>query len=127
MSKIYDILLNDIKIGTTELEHADVPMGVVFGRINFVSTQSGYGFFLEYCLKNSIEFQHDAETRLIQTRSITGLRILDTTGYEIKGKACSISGMDDDGFEVYVEAVPFPFYSEEFQHHVIADQKRFLK
>jgi len=127
MSKIYDILLDNIKIGTTALENADAPMGVVFGRINFISIQSGYAFFLEYCLKNSIDFQHDAETRLIQTRSITGLRILDTTGYEIKGEACSISGMDDDSYEVYVEAIPFPFYNEEFQHHVIADKKRFLK
>jgi len=127
MSKIYDILLDDIKIGTTELEHADVPMGVVFGRINFVSIKSGYDFFREYCLKNNIHFQYDAETRQIQTRSITGLRILDTTGYEIKGEGCSISGIDDDYFEVCVEAIPFPFYGEEFQHHVMADQKRFLK
>jgi hypothetical protein len=36
MSKIYDILLNNSRIGTTELEYADAPMGVVFGRISFL-------------------------------------------------------------------------------------------
>ncbi len=31
--KRYDILLDNKKIGTTELEKADAPMGVVFGII----------------------------------------------------------------------------------------------
>jgi hypothetical protein len=41
MSKVYDILLDNIKIGVTALENADVSMGVVFGRINFIEIDSG--------------------------------------------------------------------------------------
>jgi hypothetical protein len=29
MSKVYNIILNNIKIGTTAFENADAPMGVV--------------------------------------------------------------------------------------------------
>jgi len=33
MTKNYDILLDETKIGTTELEKADALMGIVFGKI----------------------------------------------------------------------------------------------
>ncbi|MDB5062978.1 MAG: hypothetical protein JWP67_2821, partial [Mucilaginibacter sp.] len=34
MTESYDVFLDNIKIGQTELEKADAPMGVVFGKIN---------------------------------------------------------------------------------------------
>lgn len=126
MGKVYDILLDNIKIGVTKLENADVSMGVVFGRINFIDIDSGYAFFKTYCLKNDIEFQHDIDTGLISSRTIPDLHVFDILGYEIKGDTCYIAGTDTDHFEIYIEAVPFPFYGQEFQHHVIAEQKRFL-
>ncbi len=121
----YNILLDNIKIGTTELENADVSMGVVFGRINFIEIDSGYEFFKTYCLKNRIDFQDDIDIRSILSRSIPGLHVFDKSGYEIKGDVCYILGMDADYFEIYIEAIPFPFYGQEFQHYVITAQKRF--
>lgn len=43
--KYYDILIDNIKIGTTRLEKADVPMGVVFGEIGLGDGISGYDLF----------------------------------------------------------------------------------
>ena len=40
MEKEYSIYLGSNKIGTTRLEKADAPMGVVFGEINFVEKES---------------------------------------------------------------------------------------
>jgi hypothetical protein len=127
MNKVYDVLLGNIKIGTTELEDADVSMGVVFGRINFVDITSGYGFFRTYCLNNEIIFEEDTEIKLIITSSIPGLHVHDLSGYEIKGEACSISGTDDDYFEIGIEGIPYPFYQEEFPHHVKAYEKTLNK
>jgi hypothetical protein len=82
-------------------------------------------FFKTYCLKHNIEFQDDIDTGLISSRAIPDLHIFDISGYEIKGDVCYIAGTDAEHFEIYIEAVPFPFYGQEFQHHVIAEQKRF--
>lgn len=125
MGKTYNILLDNTKIGTTDFENADATMGVVFGRIIFFDIQSGYKFFREYCLKHTIEFQDYPDVKLILTRSIPGLKVFDSIGDEIKGESCYISGMDDEGFEIYIEAIPYPFYQEEFPHHVMAYQNRF--
>lgn len=52
--KWYDIFLDNKKIGTTELENSDAPMGVVYGRVTFDHIDSGYDFLKTYCLTNSI-------------------------------------------------------------------------
>ncbi len=36
MNRVYRIYLGDRLIGTTQFEHADAPMGVVFGKIEFI-------------------------------------------------------------------------------------------
>ena len=59
MTKVYDILLDNKKIGTTELEKADAPMGIVFGRINLISTDSAYHFFKKYCQTKNIKIVTD--------------------------------------------------------------------
>lgn len=124
--KIYDIFLDSIKIGTTELEKADAPMGVVFGKINFVNIASGYDFFKSYCVTNHIELISDyPENRLILTRTISNLAVKNEQGIEIKGTGNQISGMDSDEFEISLEGVPFPFYEEEFPHHVKAYHEMF--
>jgi hypothetical protein len=57
--QIYNIFLNDNKIGTNEFEKADAPMGGVFGKINFINIVSGYDFFKAYCVTNGIELVSD--------------------------------------------------------------------
>ena len=42
--KEYKIFLDDILIGTTNFEFADVSMGVVFGKVNFIDIENPYFF-----------------------------------------------------------------------------------
>jgi hypothetical protein len=75
----YDIFLDDLIIGTTELEKADAPMGVVFGQIQFNNIISGYDFFKKYCLENNIELADDyPEDKLISTRTIDNFNTPDS-------------------------------------------------
>ncbi len=125
-TKRYDIFLDDKVIGTTELEKADAPMGVVFGNIKLYEISSGYEFFKSYCMTNGIEIINDyPEDKLIATSDIPTLKIINSDGVEIKGQGTSIDGMDSDVFEVAILGIPYPFYEEEFPHHVKAYEDQF--
>ena len=124
--KRYEIFLEDKIIGTTELEKADAPMGVVFGQIEFTNTNFGYDFFKNYCLNNNIELADDyPEDNLISTRTIENLKVVNENGIEIKGLGNQISGMDEEDFEITIEGVAYPFFEEEFPHHVKAYNDQF--
>ena len=127
MNKIYDILLDQNKIGTTELEKADAPMGVVFGEVMFDNIVSGYDFFKAYCLTNHIEIVTDyPDDRLITTSAIPKLRVINQNGIEIKGQGINIEGMDSDTFDITIIGIAYPFYEEEFPYHVKAYNEMFL-
>lgn len=125
-TKRYDIFLDDKVIGTTELEKADAPMGVVFGNIKLYDISSVYEFFKSYCMTNGIEIINDyPEDKLIATSNIPTLKIITSDGVEIKGQGTSIDGMDSDVFEVTILGIPYPFYEEAFPHHVKAYEDQF--
>ena len=124
-NRLYDIFLDRKKIGSTQLEKADAPMGVVFGQINFTDKNLGYNFFKNYCLKNTIKFIDYPENKLIQTMEIPNLKVIDQNGIEITGQSANISGMDSDIFEITIIGIPYPFYEEEFPHHVKAYNEMF--
>ena len=123
MGKIYNIFLGKEEIGTTNLEKADAPMGVVFGVICFFGTTQPYSFLKTYCLQHHIAFEDYSEDKLILTSDIPDLKILDNNGTEIKGLGRSISGMDSDCFEITIVGIAYPFYEDEFPHHVKAYQE----
>jgi formylmethanofuran dehydrogenase subunit A len=119
MGKVYSIYLGDYKFGTTHLEKADAPMGVVYGAIEFNDLNIGYEFIKDYCKKRQIELAADyPEDKLISTKTIDELKIVNDKGIEIKGIGNQIDGMDNDGFEISIEGIPYPFYEEEFPNHV---------
>ena len=121
ITKRYDILIDDKIIGTTELEKADAPMGVVWGKITFEHIISGYDFLKLYCLTNNIEIISDyPNNRLITTANLPNLKVLTPNGIEIKGQGTNIEGMDKDVFEITILGVPYPFFEEAFPHHVKA-------
>jgi hypothetical protein len=129
MSKLYNITLNETLIGTSELEKADAPMGVVLGLIEFNGIESPYEFFKEYCLKNNIVINtDDPEFEFIDTQVISGLKVFRQDGMEIKGVAGNaITGMKDEGYEISILGIPYPFYEEEFPHHVKEYENMFNK
>lgn len=128
MNKIYNILLNGLLIGTTELEKADAPMGVAFGLIEFNGIESPYEFFKVYCSNNQIELASDyPEDKMISTMSIEELKITSDNGIEIKGVGNQITGMDNEEYEISIFGIPYPFYEEEFPHHVKEYENMFNK
>ena len=115
----YNIFLDGRKIGVSKLEKADAPMGVVFGKLNFFEENLDYDFFSNYCKTNSIKVGFEyPEDKLISTYDIPTLKIVNENEIEIKGSSAYISGMDSEGFEINIFGVPYPFYEEEFPHHV---------
>jgi len=120
MNKTYKILLDGKDIGVSRLEKADAPMGVVFGLIEFQGIESPYKYFKDYCLKNCITINtDDYEFEFIDTQVIPELKVYRQDGLEIRGVAGNtITGMKEDGYEISVIGVGYPFYEEEFPHHV---------
>lgn len=122
----YEIFLDNKLIGTTELEKADAPMGVVFGNVTFDNIISGYDFLKAYCLTNNIEIITDyPDDKLIATADILKLKVVNPNGIEIKGQGINIDGMDNDVFEIIILGISYPFYEEEFPHHVKAYEDQF--
>ena len=125
-TKRYDILLDNKKIGTTELEKADAPMGVVFGEVTFDKIVSGYDFFINYCLNNDVKIIADyPDDQFVATAYIPNLKIFNPNGVEIKGQGTNIEGMDSDIFEVIIFGVSYPFFENEFPNHVKAYNDQF--
>ncbi|WP_340156652.1 hypothetical protein [uncultured Winogradskyella sp.] len=129
MSKSYNITLDGTLIGTSELEKADAPMGVAFGLIEFNGIDSPYEFFKEYCLKNNIVINtDDPEFEFIDIQVMSELKVFRQDGLEIKGVAGNaITGMRDDGYEISILGISYPFYEEEFPHHVKEYENMFGK
>ncbi|MTI29247.1 hypothetical protein E1171_00310 [Cytophagales bacterium RKSG123] len=108
------------------MEKADAPMGVVFGQIDSKKQTFGYNFIKEYCKENNIEIADDyPEEKLISTMRIDSLMVKSESDVEIKGVGNQINGMDSDGFEITILGISYPFYEEEFPHHVKAYNEMF--
>lgn len=121
MSTTFTIKLDEQIIGTTEFEFADVPMGIVYGKINFIDIESPYLLFKNYCLANNIHINYDSEKeRLIDTAIIPNLRIYyNDFKEELKSWGSSISGIEisDDVFEITLYGLESETMSTLFKHH----------
>ena len=121
MNKIYTIFLENKQIGTTQLEKGDALLGIAFGVIKFVDSKIGYDFIKEYCEKRQVDLAVDnPNDKLISTRTIDTLSIINDKGIEIKGEMNQITGMDGDEYDIVIEGIPYPLYENEFPHHVKA-------
>jgi hypothetical protein len=125
VSKIYAILLDNNKIGTSLLEYADPPMGVVFGKIEIISNSINHSSLLNYCNTYNIEIATNLPEDKLITVCIPALQVFNEEGIEIKGEGNVIEGMDSEGFQISILGVPYPFFEEEFPHHVKEYKDRF--
>ncbi|MBD1434917.1 hypothetical protein H8B06_19000 [Sphingobacterium sp. DN00404] len=126
-TKVYDVFLDDKIIGTTKFEKSDPPMGVIFGLLTFIDIVYGYDFIKNYCTENAIQLVHDYPTnKLLSTGTISNLKVLNENGIEVKGGENQISGMDGE-FEITLLGVSYPFFEEEFPHHVKTYNEQFNK
>ena len=126
MNKSYNLHLNGILIGTSELEKGDPPMGVVLGELKFTDSNFGYDFIKKFCLEKNIELAYDyPEDKMISTMAISELKVTNENGIEITGIGNQISGMDNAEYEIEIFGIPYPFYEEEFPHHVAKYKTKF--
>ena len=93
--KEYKVLLDDKLIGTTKFEFADVPMGVVYGKLEFVDIENPYLFFIDYCKKNEIEYSFIESEKYLNTFIIKNLKVLYDTNLVLTCN-CSINGFEND-------------------------------
>jgi len=115
----YKIYIGDKLIGTTQLEKADPPMGVVFGEIKPIAK-----FDYDYIKNLNIDIAEEIpEDKFISTLSSNLIRVLNDKGIEIKGEGNQISGMDKYEYEISIFGIPYPFYEDEFPHHVKVYEK----
>lgn len=118
MRIIYTVYLDNEVIGKTKFENADPPMGVVLGEINPIDARIDYAYIKSYCEKNSIELVSDDESdKFISTSHIPQLKVYNQTGVEIIGISNQITGADDEGFEINIFGIAYPFYELEFTEH----------
>ncbi len=113
--KEYKIFLDDILIGTTNFEFADVPMGVVFGKVSFIDIKNLYKFFKEYCDKNGIDYHLNNEEKYIQTFDLKQIKIKSKDSDFIKNGA-SFCGCDED-FQIEMYNISSEIMKSEFSHH----------
>ncbi|GAL77115.1 hypothetical protein JCM19275_59 [Nonlabens ulvanivorans] len=79
-------------------------------------------------MNNQIEIASDyPEDKMISTMSIPKLKIKSDNGIEIKGVGNQITGMDNEEYEISIFGIPYPFYEEEFPHHVKEYENMFNK
>ena len=113
--KEYKIFLDDILIGTTNFEFADVPMGVVFGKVNFIDIENPYFFFKKYCDTNDIDYHFIDDEKYIQTFELKHIKINRSDSYFIRNGA-SFCGFDED-FQIEMYNISSEIMKSEFLHH----------
>lgn len=117
-NKLYKIYLDNNLIGTSALEKADAPMGVVFGKITFINSNFGFDFWEEYCKNSKLQANIFSELRALTTPHIEWLSVYSIDEKEIKGiGGIYIEGMDTEGYEITILGIGYPFYEIEFPHH----------
>lgn len=118
MKKIYILKVSGKRIGHTEFEHADPPMGIVYGEIIFDNIEFPYKFLKEYCVKNNVKINTDyPNDYLISTGIIPQLKVYLPNGKELNGWGAAITGMDSDKYAIQFEGINSELMQLEFEHH----------
>ena len=115
--KEYKIFLDDILIGTTNFEFADVPMGVVFGKVNFIDIENPYLFIKSYYLKNKTNFEHDDCEVFLSSQIQRFIKVYKDNNEELIGWGAYLSGLKDD-FQIDFMGIKSDLMLAEFPHHV---------
>lgn len=118
MSKKYYLEIDRKRLGYTEFEYADPPMGVVHGKIVFDQIKFPYDFFKHYCVTRNIQINtDDPNERFIDTVVIPQLKVFLENGEELLGWGAAITGMEPDDFEIQFGGVSSALMQTEFGHH----------
>ena len=114
----YFLELDKIRIGYTEFEYADVPMGVIHGKIIFENIHSPFELFQTHCTKFNVQMNdNDINLRLIDTVVIPQLKVYKNGHEELKGWGGAITRMDSDEFEIQFGGITSELMQKEFESH----------
>ena len=117
--KVYNILLDQKLIGTSNLEKHDAPMGVAFGEVVWALDTPPYEYLKGFSEAKGIKpYILDEDIKFIGLGEYPMLQVFDQNGKQIQGNGLGIEGMQGHPFEVSILGIPYPFYEEEFPHHV---------
>ena len=125
MNKIYSITLDGNLIGTTQFESADVPMGVLHGKILFENIDDPYSFIKSYCNKRSIGISHEEpKFKFIDTEIIPGLKVYNENGNPLEGWGGTLTVFENQNeFEIQFAGVNSDTMKTQFPHHYRAYYK----
>lgn len=124
-NKVYQIFLKGKKIGFSYLEKADAPMGVAFGKLELTDKSVNRQYLVDYCKNRNILITEFPEDEFLQTcESINELRVYNSEDIEICGVGNQLSVFKDE-YEISIQGISYPFYEEEFPHHVRTYAKSF--
>ena len=112
--KEYKIFLDDVLIGTTNFEFADVPMGVVNGKVNFIDFKNPYFFFKKYCDSNDIDYHFIDDEKYIHTFELKLIKISNNSDFIRNG--ASFCGFNED-FQIEMYNISSEIMKSEFLHH----------
>jgi hypothetical protein len=116
---MYTVKIENIDIGTTRFEFGDPPMGVVMGKLILAKPEGFFEYLVQYVRENSIQTTlYEPDVKCIATMIIPELKVYRNDGAEISGIGANIEGIDSDGYEITISGISYPFYGEEFPHHV---------
>ncbi|PHQ28505.1 hypothetical protein CJ305_14525 [Leeuwenhoekiella nanhaiensis] len=110
--------LDATKIGTTRFEYADVPMGVLNGKINFLNIESPYALFRNHCKRHKVQINEDEPMyKFIDTIVIHQLKVYFENGIELTGWGAAITGMDSEEYEIQFGGISPELMQREFKHY----------
>ena len=112
--KEYKIFLDEILIGTTNFEFADVLMGVVYGKVNFIDFKNPYFFFKKYCDTNDIDYHFIDDEKYIQTFELKLIKISNNSDFIRNG--ASFFCFNED-FQIEMYNISSKIMKSEFLHH----------
>lgn len=115
--KEYKIFLDDVLIGTTNFEFADVPMGIVYGKVNFTTVENPFQFIKNFYLKKNVEFEYDDDSEFLNSMIQEFIKIYYDNNKLLIGWGAFLSGLKDD-FEITFGGIDYDLMKSEFPHHV---------
>ena len=114
--KEYKIFLDDVLIGTTNFEFADVPMGIIFGKVNFINVDQPYQFIKNYYSKKNVQFDFDDKEKFIDSMIQEFIKVHYDEDKILIGWGAVLSGVNN-GFEITFGGIESELMKSEFLHH----------
>lgn len=114
--KKYKVFLDDKLIGTTNFEFADVPMGIVYGKLDFVDIENPYLFLKQFYKDKNVKFEFDDKEEFLDSTTQKFVKIIYDDDKELLGWGAFLSGIKKD-YEITFGGIDYELMKLEFSQH----------